>query len=77
MRFVVENLRSPVPDVVKRALPMEDHIDKLRVQMRKKNIERMREDATTVPAGILFIEMLTSFERMGDHAFNVAQDLGA
>lgn len=77
LTYVMGNLRDPAPDVLLRAQPIEDRIDRLRVEMRARNIDRMREDATTVPAGILFIEMLTSFERMGDHAFNIAQDLAA
>jgi Na+/phosphate symporter len=29
----------------------------------------------TVSAGLIFIDMLTSFEKIGDHAFNVAEGI--
>ena len=43
--------------------------------MRKEHIHRLRDGLCDVDSGLIFIDMLTSFEKIGDHAFNVAEML--
>lgn len=74
LALVVENLYEPDPEILRRAWPIEERVDQHRTRLRKKNINRLKEGRCKVKAGVLFIEMLTSFERIGDHAFNIAQD---
>ena len=39
----------------------------------KKQIERMKSGSCNAEAGILFSELLTDFERIGDHVLNIAE----
>lgn len=57
------------------AQQLEDTIDTMRRRMRLDYVERLRAGKTEVDAGLIFIDMLTSFEKIGDHAFNVAEML--
>ena len=50
-------------------------IDEKRKVMREEHIRRLREEKCEVEQGLIFIDMLTSFEKIGDHAFNIAEVL--
>ena len=54
---------------------MEQKIDDMTAQFRRAQLERMREGACSDEACILYSELLTDFERIGDHALNIAQEL--
>ena len=51
---------------------MEQKIDDLTVQYRNNMFARIRKGTCTDEGSILFSEMLTDFERIGDHALNIA-----
>ena len=42
---------------------------------RKDQLIRMRDGICSDEACILYSELLTDFERIGDHALNIAQEL--
>ncbi len=44
-----------------------------RKKIRKGHIKRLNSQECTVKQGLIYIDMLTSFQRIGDHAFNVAE----
>lgn len=52
----------------------EQKIDDLSLQYRNNQIERMRQNKCSADAGVLFSEMVTDFERIGDHALNIAEE---
>lgn len=52
---------------------MEQRIDDMTSAYRENHLERMRNGLCSEEACILFAEMLTDFERIGDHALNIAQ----
>ena len=45
----------------------------LRDKYFKKQMQRMKKGKCKPQSGIIFTEMLTDFERMGDHVKNIAQ----
>ena len=51
----------------------EQQIDDLRDKYFKKQMQRMKKGKCKPQSGIIFTEMLTDFERMGDHVKNIAQ----
>jgi phosphate:Na+ symporter len=53
----------------------EDQIDKLERKFRKKHIIRMNEGLCTASAGIVFVDMISNLERIGDHAVNIAEEV--
>jgi phosphate:Na+ symporter len=56
-------------DVVKR----EEEIDRMERKLRKQHILRMNEGACTGQAGIVFVDIVSNLERIGDHAVNIAE----
>ncbi len=51
----------------------EDEIDKMERSYRKKHIIRMNEGECSVSAGIVFVDIISNLERIGDHAVNIAE----
>lgn len=56
-------------------LQKEDQIDKMERQFRKKHIIRMNEGLCTGAAGIVFVDIISNLERIGDHAVNIAEEV--
>ncbi len=52
---------------------MEQQIDDMTDQYREKHLKRMRKGKCTAEACVLYSEMLTDFERIGDHVLNIAE----
>lgn len=53
----------------------EDLIDKMERKFRKKHIIRMNEGLCTGSAGIVFVDIISNLERIGDHAVNIAEEV--
>ena len=52
---------------------IEQRIDDITRKFRQNQIDRMREGNCNVESSILYSEMLTDYERIGDHMLNIAQ----
>ena len=52
---------------------IEQKIDDITWKFRQNQIDRMREGHCSVEASILYSEMLTDYERIGDHMLNIAE----
>lgn len=63
------NDRSLAIDVVKQ----EEKIDTMERTLRKKHILRLNEGSCTGQAGIVFVDIISNLERIGDHAVNIAE----
>ncbi|WP_407690348.1 Na/Pi cotransporter family protein [Salipaludibacillus agaradhaerens] len=51
----------------------EEQIDKMERQLRKKHIMRLNEGKCEASAGIVFVDMISNLERIGDHSVNIAE----
>ncbi|MCQ6274194.1 Na/Pi cotransporter family protein [Bacillus sp. V3B] len=60
-------------DLAKTVLSQENEIDKMERILRKKHILRFNERKCSGDAGIVFVDMLSNLERIGDHASNIAE----
>ena len=54
---------------------LEQRIDDMTADFRRDQLARMREGACSDEACILYSELLTDFERIGDHVLNIAEEL--
>lgn len=54
-------------------LANEDKIDEMERKLRKRHILRLNEGICTGSAGIVFIDIISNLERIGDHAVNIVQ----
>nr|WP_198317449.1 Na/Pi cotransporter family protein [Cytobacillus praedii] len=56
-------------DVVKK----EEAIDKMERKLRKQHILRLNEGLCSAQAGIVYVDIVSNLERIGDHAVNIAE----
>ena len=56
---------------------LEQQIDDLTVQFRRNHISRMRSSECSEETCVLYSELLTDFERIGDHVLNIGQELAS
>ena len=54
---------------------VEQKIDDMTASFRRDQLVRMRDGTCSDEACILYSELLTDFERIGDHVLNIAQEL--
>ena len=59
--------------VAREVAEKEDMIDKMERTLRKKHILRLNEGSCSGQAGIVFVDIISNLERIGDHAVNIAE----
>jgi phosphate:Na+ symporter len=60
-------------ELAREVAEQEDLIDKMERKFRKKHILRLNEGTCTPQAGIVFVDIVSNLERIGDHAVNIAE----
>ncbi len=73
MDFVVEAIRLDDKGIMPRAQEMEERINQMRDDMKGNHIMRLQSGACTVDPGLILVDMLTAFEKIGDFCYNIAQ----
>lgn len=53
----------------------ENRINKMEHQFRKDHIIRLNEGSCNSTAGIIFVDIISDLERIGDHAVNIAEEV--
>nr|WP_239583336.1 Na/Pi cotransporter family protein [Metabacillus iocasae] len=56
-----------------KVMQKEDQIDTMERTLRKQHIIRINEGLCTGSAGIVFVDIISNLERIGDHAVNIAE----
>ena len=73
----LDNVKDVTPenveDVLGKAVVMEQKNDDMRDKYFKKQLQRLKKGKCKPQSGIVFSEILTDFERMGDHTLNIAE----
>lgn len=69
------NLEPLSMDTFDKIVDAEQKIDDMTAQFRHNQLKRMRAGTCTNEASVLYAEMLTDFERMGDHILNIGESL--
>lgn len=55
---------------------LETSVDTLKDEYETKHIERLSNNGCETRSGIMFVNTLVDFERVGDHAINIAWSVG-
>ena len=63
------------PQWLSEVAQMEQKIDDMTDSFRRGQLQRMKEGTCNQEACILYSELLTDFERIGDHVLNIAEEL--
>ena len=72
----IEALRDNDPEKAFAVIETEEKVNKLDKKLRNNHIDRLKSKKCKVPAGVIFLDMLTNFEKIGDHLTNIAQAVG-
>jgi len=59
----------------KKVEPLEEVIDELCVEMKKKHVQRLQDGRCTIEMGFILADLLNNLERVADHCSNVALGL--
>lgn len=55
--------------------PMEEVIDYLSVEVKKRHMKRLRKGKCTIEMGLILSDIVTNYERVSDHCSNIALSL--
>ena len=69
-------MKKDAPDIeemMARSNQMEDRVDDLERTLRENHITRLNSGECAVMPGLIFIDMLHNYEKIGDHTFNLAE----
>ncbi|MDD5503933.1 MAG: Na/Pi cotransporter family protein [Candidatus Omnitrophica bacterium] len=69
----IEALSENSVQKAKKVLQIEDKVNELTELFRKNHIDRLGQNRCNVLSGIVFLDMLSNFEKIGDHVTNIAQ----
>lgn len=72
---VLEREDRGTPKWMERIAELEQSMDDMTMEYRESKLQRMRSGKCSEEACIVYSEMLTDFERIGDHALNIAQEI--
>lgn len=73
LMLVQDGMQNLQPNFMSDAQTIEDNIDFMRDEMRTHHICRLREGVCSNEPGLIFSDILSSFEKIGDYCYNIAQ----
>jgi len=73
LNHVTAGIKSHDKDFMERAIQLENDIDSMRENMRQDHIKRLRRGECKIDPGLVYIDLLSNFEKIGDYCFNIAQ----
>lgn len=73
LQYVTKGIQHEPEDFMKQAQILEDEIDFLREEMRQEHIKRLSLNQCGGEAGLMYSDMLSNFEKMGDYCYNIAE----
>lgn len=75
LEFLVESAGKEPGNMIPAAQGYEQLIDDTTRNYRNNQIQRLRDSGYSVEASIIYSEILTDYERIGDHILNIAEAL--
>ncbi|MCM8711399.1 Na/Pi cotransporter family protein [Clostridium sp. SYSU_GA19001] len=71
----IESFEHNDPNKAQSVLNIEEKIDNLEKQLRTTHIRRLHTGICNAHSGTVFLDMISNFERVGDHAMNIAESV--
>lgn len=68
----MEAMKTEDVSIARNVEPLEEVIDDLGDEIKKRHIERLREGRCTIELGFILSDLLTSYKRIADHCSNIA-----
>ncbi|MEE4253485.1 MAG: Na/Pi cotransporter family protein [Desulfuromusa sp.] len=73
LQVVVKAMDVEDKSLSSRAIEYEDAIDELEERLRSNHIQRLHTGECAVRPGLIFIDMLHCYEKIGDHTYNISE----
>lgn len=73
LSFVLSAMERGDSTIMEKAHQMEQSVDDLEETLRNNHITRLNTGECAVLPGLIYIDMLHNFEKIGDHTYNVAE----
>ena len=73
LQYVVDAMEGQDQTIGPKAMEYEDEIDDLERSLRMNHINRLNTGECAVKPGLVFIDILHNFEKIGDHTFNLSE----
>ena len=71
--LIHENITARKTNIMTEAQSLETIINQIRSDLRLSHIRRLDDGSCGIEQGLVFLDMLSSFEKIGDHAYNIAE----
>ena len=68
----IQAIEEEDPKLAQEVVDLEDRIDYMEKTLRAQHIARLNAGGCTPGGGVVFIDILSNLERVGDHAHNLA-----
>ncbi|MDT8272234.1 MAG: Na/Pi cotransporter family protein [Desulfomonilia bacterium] len=75
LRTIMKALKDSPKDLMEIVRAFEPKLNAMRWEMRVNHMDRLKTSVCNADAGLVYVDMLTSFEKIGDHAYNIAESL--
>ncbi len=73
LNHVIRGIKIHEKDFMEKSKYLEDTIDSMRERMRQGHIDRLRTGECTIDQGMVYINLLAHFEKIGDYCYNIAE----
>ena len=73
--IAISSYENKDPEKAKTIEEVEASIDSAQERFRTEHIKRLYEDICTAYTGAIFLDLISNFERIGDHSTNIAQSV--
>ncbi len=73
--IAISSYENKDPEKAKTIEEVEASIDSAQERFRTEHIKRLYEDRCTAYTGAIFLDLISNFERIGDHSTNIAQSV--
>ena len=73
LSLMINAIKTDDKEVMAKAQDIEDKINAMEEAMKKDHVMRLQTGICEVDQGIIFEDMLTAFEKMGDYCYNISQ----
>lgn len=71
--YSIDALQGSDTEKAAKVLQIEDKIDEMEKKLRDDHIDRLNKGICYPASGAVFLDILTNFERVGDHSTNIAE----
>ncbi len=73
VKEALQSLDHNDKEAARHVVEKEEEIDKMERKLRKQHILRLNEGICSGQAGIVYVDIVSNLERIGDHAVNIAE----